>query len=446
MRVFISILLVPIMLAGGANAQPKDGDLILTSMIMACSWVPPMCGVTGVVDHLDVKTKTLKTLQVRAFSGVSIPRMAADNMGILVVLGNLSASTLVRIEPTGKSTTLASIPAYPAGDLDLDFDNTWIISGSQGPGPFPGPGTAKSEVFSYDGITVKKLFNGPDCMCPWVWNESPSITIDRDPGGSPYVLSLPQFVTTMSTPKLLGADRNGIRTTIVAGSGQPLLDLWNAELNPATGDYLTCAAQGYGGGAGSVCLVTKNGAVTTLSTAIGGVASRFNQDGTAWISAGNKVYRIDMQGAVLTVMPGTKSYSHALVGIEVYGSRRLVCRQLPATPRAVTVTVQSRHLQASGARYALAASFGRRPGFRFSNGEWLHLDTTDALFYLSALNLLSGTFVNFQGRLDQQGNATATVNIPAGLPKTYDRTVFVAGVIYEGANIIQVTNTHWFVL
>ena len=68
------------------------------------------------------------------------------------------------------------------------------------------------------------------------------------------------------------------------------------------------------------------------------------------------------------------------------------------------------------------------------------------LFRLTAGNLVPQWFVKFRGVLDANGNATATVNIPSGLPKLGDMTVFVAGVIYKGSTIIEVTNTHWFVL
>ena len=101
---------------------------------------------------------------------------------------------------------------------------------------------------------------------------------------------------------------------------------------------------------------------------------------------------------------------------------------------------------AGGKQYALAASLARRPGIGpFPNGEYLNLDATDPLFYLSAVGALPSVFQNFQGTLDPLGNASAQVNIPA-LPPNLGITVFVAGIIYDPTAIIQVTNTHWFVL
>jgi len=83
---------------------------------------------------------------------------------------------------------------------------------------------------------------------------------------------------------------------------------------------------------------------------------------------------------------------------------------------------------------------------KFPNGEWLDLDVTHPLFITSALGWAPGTFQDFQGTLDSKGNASAQVNIPPGLPKMNDMAIFVAGVIYRGTNILEVTNTHWFVL
>ena len=83
---------------------------------------------------------------------------------------------------------------------------------------------------------------------------------------------------------------------------------------------------------------------------------------------------------------------------------------------------------------------------RFPNGEWLDLNVTDPMFLTTASGLLPQYFKNFRGILDKNGNATASIVLPPGLPKMNDMTIFVAGVIYMGSNIIQVTNSHWFVL
>ncbi len=174
------------------------------------------------------------------------------------------------------------------------------------------------------------------------------------------------------------------------------------------------------------------------------------QDDTAWI-VGNRTasprasflmhYHLGTR-AVLSVTTVNIPQPAFLTGIEVYGSRGLVCNQ--TSPTAVTVNVHSKHPQAGGEQYALAASLARRPGIQMSNSEWLNL-ATDPLFYLSALGAWPSIFTNFQGQLDAFGNATAHVNIPA-LPPNLGIPVFVAGVIFDKNGVLQVTNTHWFVL
>ena len=117
---------------------------------------------------------------------------------------------------------------------------------------------------------------------------------------------------------------------------------------------------------------------------------------------------------------------------------------LPADSAVISATLRLN--QAGGADYYLAASTARRPGLQFANGEWLDLNVTDPLFHLTARNLAPAIFAGFQGQLDAFGDATATVNIPSGLPKQNDLAIFVAGVIVQKGQVIQVTNSHWFTL
>ena len=222
------------------------------------------------------------------------------------------------------------------------------------------------------------------------------------------------------------------------------------ELHPRTGDYIA----GYLGN-GDIIRMTKTGKKTTL-TAFSANAIRILQDDTAWMAHGGwksrTLLHYDLsQNTVLSLFVAPVAYGWGMTGIEVYGSRTLVCNQRSGK---VTVNVQSRLPGAGGKQYALAASFARRPAppakcLQFQNGEYLFLDATDPLFFLSALNLLPGIFQNFQGVLDPWGNTPASKPIAVQIPQPLRGvgiTIFVAGVIFDQMGVLKVTNTHWFVL
>jgi hypothetical protein len=197
--------------------------------------------------------------------------------------------------------------------------------------------------------------------------------------------------------------------------------------------------------------MTKNCARTTV-TMFSANAIKILQDDTCWAAHGGWTSRTILHydlsaNAVLSLFTSPIPLGWNLMGIEVYGSRTLVCHQPPAGPGTVHVRIQSRHLSIRGGEnYVLAASLARRPGVKFPNGEWLDLNVTDPLFWTSALGWAPGIFQGFRGRVDAFGNAKAQVNIPSGLPRLGNMAIFVAGVIFKEANVVQVTNTHWFVL
>jgi hypothetical protein len=254
-------------------------------------------------------------------------------------------------------------------------------------------------------------------------------------------------------------DRNGVLTTILSASVATTLSPFYyphvIETDPVTGQHLV------GDLAGHVFFVpSAGGSYTTLwqVPATYGQAiedARFAQDGTLWFTAvwgptGPMLVRFDPKHKQVIKTVGVPStYSRAFLrGLAIYGSRRLVCHQ---QSKKVTVKLKSQRPGDRGMPYVLACSFNRRPPppwptLQPLGGEYLFLDYTDWLFFLTANNLLPGILQNFQGQLDAQGKNVSpiAVNIPASLPPL-NMTVFVAGVILNPAGV-TVTNTHWFVL
>jgi len=433
-RSALCLLLLAALVASSA-AQPANGDLIL-SFYQLSTLGTITGGFTAAFPQSNPENWTT-IARAPANHSHNWVRMAPNNTDLVIAQcnGQVWQSNLVNSDPAGRQYTVSpSLPVRMDG-FELDHDDCWIVSGQNRTfhhlfGIQHTGGTGRT-FLTVTGIT------------PAFFNE---VAIDRDPGGPMYAIGVwnPPSLTA-SSPRILHASRGGIVHSL-SWDGNPLLDLLSIELHPRTGHYLTTDGA-------AVCLAPKmatKSSVRTLTAFSRPNAARIDQDDTAWI--------VGWLGSTQTIMRYclTKNTVVSLIqlrgmpvrsfatGIEIYGSRTLVCNQSASN---VTINVQSRLPGARGKGYALAASFARRQGIPFVRpGEWLHLDTTGPLFLLSALNLLPPSiFQNFRGNLNAFGNATATVNISAPL-RGLGIPIFVAGIIYDQNGVIQVTNTHWFVL
>jgi len=427
MRNAVLILLCLGAAVGSAPGQPqnlKNGDLVYCA-----------AGMTGYLDPAKPGTiATLATPPLNYFhSGVSM-----DPLNRNLVVGEGTTTTtpwsgnLVMFSPSGTKSTITS--GVAGKTFHLDHDNKWVS------GYADNPNRTKSYLFSIEHSTgaVVTYWTLPVTSTSNAFNAS---TIDRDPGSSlPYVMAMTGF----SRPHIMRADRQGTTTVIVSSSTTP--DYTCIELHPRSGDYIL-GSWTFGG----VTRMTKAGARKVLAPGLNVHSIKVTQDDIAWCAIQDPLglpaaLKIDLATNAVLATVSTGLTATTPSGIEVYGSRTLVCNQTSASK--VTVNVQSRHPQAGNADYVLAASFARRPGLRFSGcGEWLDLNVvTDPLFFVSALGLAPSIFTAFQGRLDAMGDANAQVNIPSWLPKMNGLPVFVAGIIVQKYQVIQVTNSHWFVL
>jgi hypothetical protein len=388
-------------------AQVEDGDLILT--LQTPSLTLALDPTTGVWSTLAVASSNQAHNYVR---------MAANNTD-LVVCAN---GAIYRLSPSGQLATAAAAAVINPRGIALDHDGTWI---------FPSYMGTRSSFWAMDDATgaLSTLY----LVSPG--DRDTEMAIDRDPAAPPYVIAA-------YSDRLMASDRTGRLGTIAS---IPFWMIHGVELDPASGDYLTL-----GLGAPSVGLVSKTGMVRTLSHSIPQPsAARFAQDGTAWVTGNGQpptMFRIDMQGVIITIVPiAGAATSQRVVGVDVYGSRRLVCQGTGLPGTSVRVRLQSRRPGDGAKAYLLACSLQRRPSLPLPNGEVLNL-APDALFFVSALGYAPAIFDAFQGVTDGLGNATARVHIPAGLPPNLQVTVFVAGVIVGPTGLRTVTNTHWFVL
>jgi hypothetical protein len=438
------MLLALTVVGGPVAGQPKDGDLIINA-----AKTSTLSSYTAYLDPAKpgmVRTILSGPASTHSHSAV---RMAENNTDLVLfhseaVFGTTDLATLT---PAGALPTLHRLPGRPVG-FELDHDATWVIALN-----IPVQQTSWNiwALAGLSGSTVRAfavLFSNPVGRCSYQWD---NLVIDRDPGAYPYCLTDWKGCQGFGSPNLVMASRTGIASTV----GLRTIKSTHFDLDPRSGDYVHLVPDP-GFFDSTIERSDKKGMIKARVVVNGYHMSRvrITQDNHAWIAANTAssnqpaLLEFDLsRNAVVSTLVLSSLGPSTLTGVDIYGSRRLVCNQPPTTPNTVTINVQSRNPQAAGASYILAASPTRRPGMKFANGEWLDLDVTDPLFFLTAQNRAPQVFANFRGTLDPKGNNTKPirVNIPPGLPQPGKTAIFVGGVIYKGSNIIQVTNSHWFV-
>ena len=447
MRLGLKSLVIVAAVTAGAVGQPKDGDLILSG------WDSRGVCALLFVDATSGKT-TIGFRGNPSQGGVAYIigniRMAANNRDL--VISETIATTrsnyqdsrgrLVRVDLANRtSSTLRIFRA--AASHRLDFDGTWVASGFDRTAYWSAGKVYSSQTDELAGITPLAKTTYHSVVTSISGGSYGPLLIDRDPGAAPYVFSVGH--------SLLRADRGGILGTVLTS----LRGLGGLELDELSGDYVFPSSTH----PLELRFVAKSGKLRrVLKTSAHAGLGKVNTDGSAWAVLirnsthnGGGAAKVDLSSGTVTTLATFDQKQFAVTwGLEVYGSRRLVCNGTGKPGTSVQVNVQSGKAGDGGKSYVLACSRARRPihgqCLKFPNGEYLFLDYSDPLFYPSALNLLPGVIHNFQGTLDRNGNATARVNIPSGLPPNLGIPIFVAGVIYDPTGVRTVTNTHWFVL
>jgi hypothetical protein len=423
-------LMLILLLAGAVAAQPADGDLVLATS------TGTGFGLTACLDPARPGTFTTLT-GIDPADRHTWVRMAPNNLDLVIARGSDHSTwpgrgDLVNVPPLGTPTTIAAFPTSRPEGFELGHDGRWVVVANK---PEKTPYPPIPALCDLQG--VRQIGGTGLQRIVYMQYNYDDVLIDRDPG--PWQ-AFPYVVVTESAYggvfRVLGPDR---LSTLTGGLFEPAYAI---ELLPRSGHYLIA------GGTSVFEIPKSGGARTTLPGINSGTAVKVTQTNDAWIAAGRvTLLRYDLsRKAVTATIPVSLPNGGHVESLELYGSRRLVCYQPEETPGVVTVTLRSRRSGDGNRSYALACSLGRRPGPQFPNGEWLDLDVTDPLFWTSATGQVPAIFQHFRGTTDASGNATATVNIPAGLPTNLGIAVFVAGVIYDQTGVRTVTNTHWFVL
>jgi hypothetical protein len=437
------VVLALVLVAPPCLAQPKDGDLIVTLRY------PTFANTGGFTLSVDPRKGTYTTLvQPNSKLVHEWVRMAPDNRDVVIGATDSNAMNggyMVEVDPSGQQSLLTADGVLGVGGFELDHDDHWIIAGiaiRSTPPKF-------SALWSLDHTnrTLNTLFMSQGA------GEFKDVAIHREPGSAPYMIGVFQNgSSSLASPKLMAADRTGVISTLVSGNqGQkdPLNYLQGVELDPFSGDFFVTDTT-----PPALTLVNAtSGALNPLTTAnLTPSGAKLAADGTAWMvgldaKSQPAVFRFDMQGTMITMfqLQGLPFQPVFPTSVDVYGSRRLVCRGSGQPGTQMTINLQSRRAGDGNMPYAIALSFGRRPGLQFPNGDRLNL-ALDPLFFMSLANTVPGLFVNFQGQTDASGNATARVNIPGAFPPNLGITIYAAGALLHPAGPWTVSNTHWFVL
>jgi len=433
--------LIVAIVAGGVVGQPKDGDLIVN---MAAQSRSP--SFTAFIDPTNPTALTTIAIAGNGESHSAV-RMAANNVDLMLAWNSGPGSGQLRsMSPSGTYGATWNL-GIDIGGFRLDHDGTWIaVSCLSVPNGCWDQlmllGLSMKAPIAYASVFV-------DNHCSTGHTQWDDVVIDRDPGASEYAVTSYHSSEGGSNCGLLMINRKSGITASSGFGGRNVGPSLQVELDPQTGDYLHFL--------GDVLRTDKSGAfkaryrITRFAALRGRITQDHNLWITGWVDSLGSVaiteFDLVRNIAIRTIKLNLPSLG-LVTGIEIYGSRRLVCNQQSST---VAVEVQSRRAGDGGKSYALACSFNRRPlspskCLQFPNGEYLFLDYTDNLFWTSFLDIAPTVFQNFKGVLDSKGNATSQVNIPSTLPPNLGITIFVAGVIYDATGVRTVTNTHWFVL
>lgn len=438
---------VAVAVSANAGAQLQQGDVVVSAF-----FVQNNAFNQGAIVYFDPMNPTaISTLSSEVVAGSfhNWVRMAPNNMDLIVaeVPSTFASTRLVQIDPGGLATTLAGqVPGSVEG-LELDGDNQFIAISA-----LPAASTVLEIDATSGAMRTLILASGVNDL----YND---VAIVRE-GGVHYAIANFTLSSVSALPKLLNADRTGIRSTLLQSLGNPLEQISAIEMDPRSGDLIVTDFDGPGStepNGTEVSRVSLGGSVTTLVSFVGANAAKVAQDDTVYVAGyttqgtalTNAVLRYDLRtSAVLTIFAvnNLASASWALSGIEIYGSQALTCNGTGGPSSTIQIALNSQAATAPSAGYQIACSLGRRPGVTLPNGERLHLNALDGLFVLTAQNLAPTIFRRFSGTLDPFGSATASVVLPASFPTNLGVTVFCAAVVFSQGNIIQVTNTHWFEL
>jgi len=201
---------------------------------------------------------------------------------------------------------------------------------------------------------------------------------------------------------------------------------------------------------GTVYRITNSGIVTPINRGsnLRGVFSiEVARDGNLIIGNYENILVMDTAGTTLRTLPYQTSSSYFATGVTVYGNNRLQLDTSRGTGAGNTVGVKVAFRGAGhpGQSYVILAALSPRPGIPMPNGEILDL-FPDGLTFLVQSGALADIFRNFSGALSGNGEACASVAIPASFPQGSGLRIFLACIAYSGGRMLGISETEAFTI
>jgi hypothetical protein len=388
-----------LVLTGALAAQPAPGDWLFADRATTFTqgslfYMPPNSGAS------------LTWVAPRAANPFEWLLMSGNNRDV-VVLYSGTPNGLAFVSPAGNVQTMANFGgAVPHGAV-LDQDGTYVVSTQDG-------GLWRVPL----GLSATLLLSTQPTLA--------GVTIDQDTGD--YVLAI------SGTPGTLDrVDRRTLlRTTFATGLGS----MTSIAFEPRTGSFVVTDLTV------QIRRVSRSGQVSVVNASYPFATNSIKVDE----ETGNLLVVGSTLISLQTAAGGAILSSHLggvgmPTGVEIQGSRK-VSGFGPATPSS-TYTLNFKFPSSPGAYYVAALSTGLRPGLLLPDGRAVNLDATSPIFR-SSIGGVPGITAGFSGNLDGGGFATASIQIPAGIPAGL--RVFASAVALNPAmpNAVDTANSWGF--
>ncbi|MBN2491998.1 MAG: hypothetical protein JXQ29_14215 [Planctomycetes bacterium] len=420
----VAALLLGVLAAGGLGAQLRPGDIVLTCRDTATAGGRTLCldPVSGAVTTLLDKFPAPATQLLGSWV-----EMGPGNRDVWVAHEDGTSGALYVLSPAGAVVTVHPLAWRPdCFRLGDDGGITW--SGYGG-------------VFTNRLMRTDRSFGRLTTLVSGL----PSLSLSHQ-----EIEETGNLVAAFQSTSPLGGvaeldPRRGVVVKSLAGLG--LVNTVDYHRTSGKVYAVEFGAPGQPSAlAGSLFEVDLAAAsVTTLidaRTPPGEAVDRLNwitctRDGQLLLGARHRIHRYDpVARGIVKTWAYEADRLQALTGAVVYGSRPLALDTSGGTRPggSVEVTLGFPHTRAAGAAYYLAAALALRPGIRLGT-EVLDL-AFDPVFFVSANSLAPGIFRNFQGFLGAQGQAAASIRIPA-LPSLEGQRLFVGAIaMIDGAVVV----------
>lgn len=452
-------LLLPV-LPVQAQQGPKFGDLIVSGYSMK-----PAYRAVFTVDPANQKVQTLHMhtqgsllREVNQWVG-----MMDDNrdLALLTYAQQADEGLLYRISPGGMSTLLGRIKAPQMNDATgavWDPEGRLLIASGR-------------SVYRYDPLTpgpVTPVFHFP--ASPTAQPLFQGVAVAPGPTGhfnvNYYLLNALPFTGTpnLAPPYLYRFDpTTRTFTSLVVNPAlrtATSLSYQHGTPKPSRKRFLLTRGAA-GSGPGDLLTVDfRSGAISTLLTPIPVIlpsAHKATQRNTAWVVGStpsptpySQAVEIDLtSGRIVKTVRIQAPPAFQATGIEEYGTNMLQTRGRAFLCDApLTLDLQTQDPSLAGKKYLLALSFETSPPIQLTvGGSPVNLNlAADPLLWTSLFSPSVIGLSSSAGTLDASGNASATLSLPASIPKTNGLTLYAAWIVYEGSTIYRVSEAELFVL